>query len=160
MFATTRKDIDAKVVNNALVVSLLGTDQPRVWRADMNGLSSATLEMRDDKEKGRFAVVIRRGACDEEVIASFADKDSASYALEAMTEAMLNGENGSVAAGGFPWKTLIAAVLIVVGLVFLLSPSSSNVAGRSPVAGKTLSPAANPNVKSGEPMSADKLFGN
>ena len=60
MFAFTSKDVDAKVVGPALVVSFTG-DQPKVWRADMSGLATATLELRDAGGKAGDLVACTAG---------------------------------------------------------------------------------------------------
>jgi len=180
MFANKRKDIDAKVVNNTLVVSFLGTDQPRVWRGDMGGLSSATLELLDNKTS--FSVVLKRGGANagaDETIATFKDRDSATDTLRIVTNAMMRGDgatlvttaNGTVvAASGAPSgsfvgglvKTLLVVAIVVglIGLVInhLFTPpdlTAGNMRVKPPVSTKAGAPAAG---KTGEPVSADKFF--
>lgn len=154
------KDIEARLVNNALVVSLLGEAQPRVWRADMSGLPSATFELREDGDKKRFSVVMTRRHGDEETVVSYGDRDSAAYALSALTDAMLDGYAGAAGAGS-AFKYVIVTAIVLIGILFLLfSPSSSPSTTRGAGAGRITPMATNPNVKPGEPIPADKLFGN
>ncbi|MDE1151839.1 MAG: hypothetical protein PW788_04800 [Micavibrio sp.] len=182
MFANKRNDIDAKVVNNTLVVSFLGTDQPRVWRGDMGGLASATLELRDDKTS--FSVVLRRtgaAAPADETIATFKDRESATDTLRIVTNAMMRGDgttlvttaSGTVVAAAAPTsgsffgglvKTLLV-VAIVIGLVgfvimhLFTAPDLSASGGRItlPSAAKAGAAAAG-GAKKGEPVSADSFF--
>ena len=166
MFAFTEKDVDAKIVNNALVVSRLGTDQPRVWRADMTGLSSATLDVME--EKGKYSVVLRRNGAAPESIVTFNDKDSASYALRTLSDAMLKGEaRGVIQGGGGVFGTLLRT-LVVVGIVLglgslvvshLFTPPATDVSTSSRVPIPALGKSSGSKVESGKPVPADQLFG-
>jgi hypothetical protein len=160
---STNRDLDAKVVNNALVVSFLTADPPRVWRADMTGLSTATLELREG-QPGRFRLVMRTGNGKEEDISTFADKQTATDALRVVTNAMLRGEGGSAGGspsyyaapssgsslGGTALKIVVwfGAVLVAIWLV-LHALSGGGHAGRELPAG----------VKPGAAVPADKIFG-
>lgn len=156
MLATTRKDIDAKVVGGALIVSFLGAEHPKVWRAEMGGLSTATFEL---LEKGKdFSVVMRRDGTEEKIV-TFDDKDSALYALQVMTAAMLKGGNGG--SGNF-FGTLAKACVIViavilVGKLFLGPPSVMGPQQRAQMSGTEMGSGAL--VKQGEPVPANELFG-
>ncbi len=155
---SSSRDLDAKVVNNALIVSFLTADPPRVWRADMTGLSTATLELREG-QPGRFRLVMRTGAGKEEDISTFADKVTATNALRVVTNAMLRGDGaassasvsvGASAGGGF-LKVLmwLGAVLVAIWLVLHALAGGGHGGGRELPAG----------VKPGTAVPADKLFG-
>ena len=165
MFAFTQKDVDAKIVNNALVVSLLGTDQPRVWRADMTGLSSATLDVLE--EKGKYSVVLRRNGASPESIVTFSDKDSANYALRTLSDAMLKGETQSVITGGGAFGTLLRTI-IIIGIVFglgsvvlghLFTPPAGEVSSGSRVPIPAPGKSSGSKVETGKPVPAEQLFG-
>lgn len=158
MLATARKDIDAKVVGSALVVSFLGADQPRVWRAEMTGLSTATFELR---EKGdAFSVVMRRDGSDENIV-TFKDRESAAYTLQAMTAAMLKGDAGRGGASGSGAlgkivKGFIVLLAVVVALKLVLSPGGGP---RPPMGMSGTERVPGALVKPGEPVPADQIFG-
>lgn len=155
MLATTRKDIDAKVVGGALVVSFLGADQPRVWRAEMTGLTTATFEL---QEKGKdFSVVMRRDGSEEKIV-TFADKESAAYTLQAMTAAMLRGEGARGGVFGMIVKgSIVVIALVFVAKLFMGPPTGMPPAMRAQIGAAELGSGAQ--VKSGEPVPAEQLFG-
>lgn len=165
MFAFTSKDVDAKVVGPALVVSFTG-DQPKVWRADMAGLASATLELRD--AGGKSSVVLNKHGAGEEVIATYPDRESAAHAHKVITQAMLKGDVQAAAAnsGGFLWRIVKWAVAIFI-LLFILDTVGTAVrgyvsGGGQPTARPTMQGTElgrNPYAKPGEPVPADQLFG-
>lgn len=154
--SNSSRGLDAKVVNNALVVSFLTADPPRVWRADMTGLATATLELREG-QPGKFRLVMKTPGGKEEDISTFTDRETASNALRCVTEAMLRGEGGSysssASSGGFPMKRIlwIAGIVLVLYLVVngLSNALHNGGGGRSLPAG----------VKAGTAVPADKIFG-
>ncbi|MBI1215087.1 MAG: hypothetical protein GC185_04620 [Alphaproteobacteria bacterium] len=174
MFASSSKDIDAKVVNNAMVVAFNTGDTPRVWRADMSHMKTATLEVRSDKpEKGKYQLVLK-SADNDDVVETFADKEQAAAALRLMSEAMMKGDSALAAAaqpaapgkGGFfrgVFKLVVAFVLVVVlylGLKFVfisqvLAPRMGDP-GQAGYPGIKNGPAP---LKEGVPLPPDQLFG-
>jgi hypothetical protein len=167
------KNVDARIVNNALVVSFMTSDPPRVWRADMSGLASSTLELRET-QPGKFHLVLKTSAGREEDISTFNDRMAASDAFRSVTEAMLRGESAiaSAAAGPaaapvvsgqprggffkgvlklFAWLLGIAAALVLALQIF----STVKPGGMSAWSPGAHMPAGG---KTGAPMSADKLF--
>lgn len=165
MFAFTSKDVDAKVVGTALVVSFSG-EQPKVWRADMSGLATATLEIRD--AAGKSSVILNKSGQPEEVIATYADRESAAHAHKVITQAMLRGDvqAGGGQGNGLIWRVLKWGIAIVF-LLFVIDTMSAAV--RNYMAGGNPNPARptmqgtelgrNPYAKPGEPVPADQLFG-
>lgn len=164
MFAFTRKDVDARVVGNALVVSFNGVELQKTWRADMAAVATATLELKENNKK--FSVVMKKGDAEEEV-ATFGDKESAAYALGAITAAMLKGDTqaaGAARGGGGQamgvvsklFKAALVIFLILVLFNFLapvLFPSS--FVKTPTVSGTTSRPGT---VPPGEPIPADQMF--
>ncbi|MEZ0225481.1 MAG: hypothetical protein ACAH83_13070 [Alphaproteobacteria bacterium] len=157
---SSSRGLDAKVVNNALVVSFLTADPPRVWRADMTGLATATLELREG-QPGKFRLVMKTGGGKEEDISTFSDRETATNALRAVTDAMLQGESGgsglsasSGAGGGMTKKILWAAVIFVV--LYLIVQL---LAGALHGAGGGRSGSLPTGVKAGTAVPADKIFG-
>lgn len=155
---SSSRGLDAKVVNNALVVSFLTADPPRVWRADMTGLATATLELREG-QPGKFRLVMKTPGGKEEDISTFTDRETAANALRAVTEAMLRGESGgspsSAAQGGFTMKRVlwIAGILLALYLVVQVLANALHNAGGG--RGGSLPPG----VKAGTAVPADKIFG-
>jgi hypothetical protein len=156
------KDLEARVVNNALVVSFLTADPPRVWRADMSGLASASLELREGTP-GKFRLVMKTGAGKEEDISTFTDKEAAHDALRAVTSAMLRGDgssSGSSSASSAPSAGggILKGVLWVVGVVVVLFIGAHLlVLAGGPGGGKRSHLPAD--VKQGTAVPADKIFG-
>lgn len=161
MFAFTRKDVDAKVVGNALVVSFQSVDVQKTWRADMAGLASASLELQGEGTK--HSVVLKKADAQEN-IATFSDRESAVYALNVITSAMLKGDTQQVAAQGGRamiivtklFKLAVALVLLMTLYAFLapalLGPSviTKNTPRGTERVGQ---------LKPGEAVPADQLFG-
>lgn len=156
---SSSKDLDAKVVNNALIVSFLTADPPRVWRADMTGLSTATLELREG-QPGRFRLVMKTGGGKEEDVSTFNDRETAANALRIVTNAMLQGDGGAVSSGsasssrgGFGFgKALLWVGGIVIVLWLLLRVLGSLHFGGS-------MQHLPEGVKQGTAVPADKIFG-
>lgn len=116
--------IDARVVDQALVASFMNAEPPKVWRADMKKLTTATLELRNDNGKYRLVMIAQSG---EEEVASFTDRDSGTAALQAVMNAMLAPSSASAAIpvqraekkGGF-FRTLAKIVLVLVAIFVVL----------------------------------------
>ena len=112
--------IDARVVDQALVASFMNAEPPKVWRADMKKLTTATLELRSDDGRYRLVMIAQSG---EEEVASFTDRDSGTAALQAVMNAMLSPSATSAAVpapqekkkGGF-FRTLLKVVLWVAAI--------------------------------------------
>jgi hypothetical protein len=165
MFAFTRKDVDARVVGSALVVSFNGVDLQKTWRADMAAVATATLELKEAGKK--FSVIMKKNGVEED-IASFNDRESAAYALNAISNAMLKGDTQVVAAQGgqamavmtkiFKGAVVLCLLMVIYILVAptFLKPSGMLVkSGGNPAIGK-----GGDIVTPGEPIPADQLFGN
>ena len=116
--------IDARVVDQALVASFMNAEPPKVWRADMKKLTTATLELRNDNGKYRLVMIAQSG---EEEVASFTDRDSGTAALQAVMNAMLAPSSTSAAIpvqqaekkGGF-FRTLAKIVLVLIAIFVAL----------------------------------------
>lgn len=168
MSATKTAGTDARVVDGAMIASFMGAEPPKVWRADMNSLASATFEMQ--QADGLFHVVMTSGGNKENIVA-FADKEGATHALQALMTAMMTPVGATAAAtgaaapatekksSGFAGfiKKLLKLVVWLIGLfiVFVLlsmfvMPKLMNVV--MPDRGLT-------KVQQGAPIPADELFG-
>jgi len=161
MFAFIRKDVDARVVGNALVVSFNGVELQKTWRADMAAVATAVLELKENNKK--FSVVMKKGGVEEE-IATFGDKESAAYALSAITSAMLKGDTHVIASQGGQAMAILTKIFKGALILFLLmvlfwflypalSPDSFI---------KTAPTKSRPDrvgtVPPGEPIPADQMF--
>jgi len=153
--ASTQNSIQAGISNGALVVSFLSADQPRIWRAELSRFNDATLEVQGSK------LVLKRGDAAEEV-GSFASKEEAVTALQAVTDALLGGTGASATTCSTKkkcgWlKKLFKAVLVLAALfiALLVTLSLLHTAPSSSAGGNA--PAAN--VQSGVPLPADTVFG-
>lgn len=121
MATKAASQIDARVVDQALVASFMNAEPPKVWRADMKKLTTATLELRNDDGKYRLVMIAQSG---EEEVASFTDRDSGTAALQAVMQAMLTPGTSSAATsavatdkkkGGF-FRTMLKVVLWMVAI--------------------------------------------
>lgn len=163
--ATKTAGTDARVVDGAMIASFMGAEPPKVWRADMNSLASASFEMQ--QADGLFHVVMTSGGNKENIVA-FADKEGATHALQALMAAMMTPVGtttvpaGTAAptaekkSGGF-FKKLLKLVAWLIGLFIiftllsmLVMPKLMNVVMRDPGLTK---------VQQGAPIPADELFG-
>jgi len=162
MFAFTRKDVDARVVGNALVVSFNGVELQKTWRADMAAVATAALEVRESNKK--FSVIMKKGDAEEE-IATFGDKESAAYALSAITSAMLKGDTQAAPgpsgkAVGLLSKLFKGAltVFLVLVLLYFLLPAVDPGSFKATNPAKRTSPDRVGTVPPGEPIPADQMF--
>ena len=160
---------DARVVEGAMIASFMGAEPPKVWRADMKNLATATFEMRH--ADGLFHVVMTSGT-GQENIAAFTDKEGATNALQALMAAMMTPQGtatpaaGTAAAAGTDKKPgsafgrfikgLLKLVGWIVGLVIVFALLSMLFA---PNLARLLSDPGLTKVQQGAPIPADELFG-
>lgn len=157
---------DARVVDGAMIASFMGAEPPKVWRADMKNLSTATFEMQE--ADGLFQIVMKSGA-EQENIAAFATRDGATHALQALMGAMMSpsgtavGTAASVSAGekkssGFVrfLKGLLKLAVWIGGLLIIFALLSMLLAPRL---SRMLSDPGITKVQQGAPIPADELFG-
>lgn len=90
------QQIDARVVDQALVASFMNAEPPKVWRADMAKLTTATLELRSEGGAYRLVLIAPSG---EEEVARFTERDAGTAALQAVMQAMLT-PSASVSSAG------------------------------------------------------------
>ncbi|MFN7113982.1 MAG: hypothetical protein ACK4PK_06450 [Alphaproteobacteria bacterium] len=131
--STAAAQVDARVVDQALVASFMNAEPPKVWRADMAKLNTATLELRSDAGRFRLVMITQGG---EEDVAIFTARDDGTAALQAVMQAMMGGASVQTAAapaaaavqaapvkkGGFfkgLFKLFLWLVAIVVALMIL-----------------------------------------
>jgi hypothetical protein len=160
MTAARKTATEARVVDGAMIASFMGAEPPKVWRADLKSLSTATFEMKEDA--GAFHVVMRTGEQTEN-IAAFTSKDGATEALQVLMTAMLAPAATVVPAAGevaaAPVKKsffrrllrfVLKAVAWLFGIAFVLWLTLVGLVLKDP--GMT-------RVQQGTPVPADDLFG-
>lgn len=165
MTAAKKTAVDARIVDGAMIASFMGAEPPKVWRADMKSISTATFEMKE--EAGAFHVVMRAGD-QAENIAAFTSKDGATDALQALMTAMLTPTGtgaAAVSADALPKKSffrrflrfvfklalwLFAIAFVLWLTVMLFGPKIVGLAMKDP--GMT-------RVQQGTPIPADDFFG-
>jgi hypothetical protein len=103
--STAAAQVDARVVDQALVASFMNAEPPKVWRADMAKLNTATLELRSDAGRFRLVMITQGG---EEDVATFTTRDDGTAALQAVMQAML-APSGVVQASAAPVAAAAAA---------------------------------------------------
>lgn len=120
-----KKSVEARVVNNALVVSSLDAKQPKVWRGEMSHVATASLELQE--AQGKFRVVLKSAANAEgEEVISCPDKGAGLAAMKTITAALLAGEANAaiVRKGGFFrgfLKLVLYLFLFFVAMVLLVA---------------------------------------
>jgi len=165
MTVAKKTAVDARIVDGAMIASFMGAEPPKVWRADLKGISTATFEMKE--AAGAFHVVMRAGD-QAENIAAFLSKDDATDALQALMTAMLTpaGTATAVAVGdaaprkgffGRLLRFLFKLALWAFGIVFVLwltvllfGPKILGMAMKDPGVTK---------VQQGTPVPLDDLLG-
>lgn len=155
--------IDARVIDQALVASFMNAEPPKVWRADMAKLTTATLELRSEAGRFRLVMIAQSG---EEEVACFNTKDEGTAALQAVMHAMISPATTAatpvaaapVKKGGF-FRTLfkLAAWLFVifVAIVILFGLTRGQQIGQI---GDMISRGDNGVIQEGAPASADEFF--
>ena len=147
---------EARVAGGALVVSVLGGDAPRAWRADMTRLGSASFELEEGKDG--VAVVMKAGD-DAETVYAFPDRAEAVAALQAVTRALFSYEQAVAAAHahhapartgpGFLGKVFRAVFwLFIIFVCFVMIKAVM-----------TPTPAGMDAAPAGAPVPADEVFG-
>ena len=147
--------IRAGIADNALVVSLLTADAPRMWRADLSQLLTAALEVQDNQ--GKYTLVMKRAGSVEE-IGTFSNKDDAVEALQVITDTLLHGNTVAPAhKKSCSWfKTLVKVVGWIIAVVFALLVLLL-IVHPAPPAGYSRTSA--PAVQTGVPTPADQILG-
>ncbi len=155
--SSSKNSIRAGIVDNALVVSFLSADAPRVWRTDMTQFLNAAIEVQESQ--GKFSLVMKRSNAAAEEIGTFTDKKSAVEALQVLTDLLLQGQGSSQPKKCGWFKKLLKFVLYLAAAFFLflafLSFAHHSAGQGSP--GKT--PAAQTGVPTGVPTPADNIIG-
>ena len=147
---------EAKIVDGALVLSIRDGETPRLWRTDMQRVSSFDLATR-----GAATALVMKTKDTTEDVHVFTEKQDALQALEAVSGALFRGAGPSAGAsprenaargGGSVFGALVKGFLIILAcfalFVFIMvkvrTPSYENM----PPPGQT-----------GVPVPADKLLG-
>lgn len=156
--------IDARVIDQALVASFMNAEPPKVWRADMAKLTTATLELRSDAGRFRLVMISQSG---EEEVASFNSKDDGTAALQAVMHAMLAPATTAATAapaaaapkkGGF-FRSLFRLIMwlfvIFVAFVILFGLTRGSQLGQ---VGDMMSRGDNRVIQEGAPAPADEFF--
>lgn len=166
---TAAAQVDARVVDQALVASFMNAEPPKVWRADMAKLNTATLELRSDAGRFRLVMIAQAG---EEDVAVFNSRDDGTAALQAVMQAMLgtapaaavaSAPSAGVAAmpvkkSGFfkklfklvLWLMAIGVTLIILAGLFMGDKTGQLISA--------INPGDAPIVAPGAAMPADEFF--
>ncbi|MDP2205321.1 MAG: hypothetical protein Q8K65_03355 [Alphaproteobacteria bacterium] len=170
--STAAAQVDARVVDQALVASFMNAEPPKVWRADMAKLNTATLELRSDAGRFRLVMITQGG---EEDVALFTTRDDGTAALQAVMHAMMGPPSTSAPAavtsgaaaapaaapvkkgGFFKWllKLFLWLVAIFVTLMILAGLFLSDKTGQLISA---INPGDAPIVAPGTAVPADEFF--
>lgn len=115
------KILDVKVVDSAIIVSLLSDGEKKLWRADLSQMPTASFSVKEGL--GKYSVMITNGASQEEIL-SCADKKKANAALETLTEEMMRFHSGAHRSHGswfvgFLKFVFFLLILAVLGLMLM-----------------------------------------
>lgn len=171
MFGCCKKnEIEARVVDGSLVLSIQTGEHPALMRFELDRLNTAALEVGEDKDGALLMLKEKNG--DAETIARFDGKKQAAMALSAVSHALMAGAEGHpykpVKKGGF-FRTLgkIIFVLLLLFVVFVAVVVATGPA-QTPVQMQQQqgslqqqmpSQSAVPATPRGTPESADSFFG-
>lgn len=81
----------ASVVDGKLILSLPDADIPVVWQMDLEQAKSSALEVREDKERGLYALVLKTQKGEAVEIAAYSSKETAVGGLMAVSRALESG---------------------------------------------------------------------
>lgn len=143
------------IANNALVVSFLTAEAPRVWRTDMGQLLNAALEVQDSQ--GKHTLVMKRSGAPVEEIGTFFLKEDAIKALQLITDALLMGKGNSTSSGAASvWlkkslKILLKIVGVLIALFIVLNIVGAIIFRHGP--------PVDSNYAKGVPAPADQILG-
>lgn len=168
MTVNAAAQVDARVVDTALIASFMNAEPPKVWRVDMAKLNTATLELRNDASLYRLFMISPSG---EEEVALFKSREDGTAALQSVMNAMLGGAapvqavpaQAAVTAaapvkGGF-FKTLFKVILwmiaIVVAIVIL---SGLFIGDKTAQMFSAIATQDTQVMREGAPVSADDFF--
>jgi len=159
---SSENNIRVGIAGNALVVSFLSAEAPRMWRTDLAQLLTAALEVQDNQ--GKYTLVMKRGGAPTDEIATFARKDDAVKGLQLITETLLGGQETAASPSkkaSLPKRILKLLLRIfswfcmfVVVLNFIMVISSRHL---SHSAGDNFTKV--PAAQTGVPTPADDLLG-
>jgi len=157
--------VEADVVNNHLILSLPHALSPVVWRMSLDKIGTASFEIKEDKKKNAFALVIKYDNKKTETIAALPSQQDALDSLIAASAAMQAGEandrkstkkSSPIKQDIEPQKWVVAllAVIIIGGLYFYLTtlmPSEMDPAA-------DIDRSAQSSSTTGVPLSADEFL--
>ena len=146
----------ASIADNALIISITGDGQAKVWRKEMTSLSSASFELAD-ADRG-VSLVARTADGMTESIYIFKSKAAAIAGLNVVTEALLNGPGfaPAVSSGSGVRRMIKYSVYVVLGVIVLVAlmavfatPGPKQVVGTD---------AISSSAKTGVPVPAEDVF--
>jgi hypothetical protein len=154
--SSSRNNMRAGIVDNALIVSFPAADAPRVWRTDMGQFLTAALEIQD--HQGKFSLVMKRSGAPVEEIVTFTGKKDAVDALQLITDALLQGKEIPQAKKSGGWfKKLMKFILTIVVLLFALATLANIVSKHRTI--QMDHAGTPPALQTGVPAPADDIIG-
>lgn len=162
MFCSSKKNsIQAVVSGDALVVSFLSADTPRVWRGEFGQFLTSFVDIQE--AQGKFNLVMRRGNGSVEEICSFKTKEAAEQALAVVSDALLNGGSGKACSsrkkGGW-LKRIFKFILFLLVLFFAVTYANAryHFVQRADTSAPTATDSGKP-IQPGVPTNADDILG-
>ena len=160
--SSSENNIRVGIAGNALVVSFLAADAPRVWRTDMGQLLNAALEVQNNQ--GKYTLVMKRNGAPDEEIGTFNSKEDAVKALQMITNALLDGKSCSPQkkCGWFKkmlkilWGIVSTLCVLFVLFGIFMHLANRHVPASSIESSSTKAPTSAP---SGVPTPADEILG-
>lgn len=127
------------VVNNHLVISLTKTDNPTIWRMDLDDIGNSVFSIKKDKTKSKL--VIKQNNEKEESVASFKDHEEATKLLNDISNSLLTpkkshllGNNNSSNSTKNEtlekkkWGVALILVFVIIGLyIYLMTLMPENL---------------------------------
>lgn len=168
----------ASIVDGKLILSLPHALTPVVWQMDLAQAKASALEVRDNKDEGSSALVLKTARGETTEIAPFEKKSDAIDALMAVSRALESAHGqirgGAASAGEIPtaapatqprkrgkWIAIVLGLLMLLVLINLwgaMLPSTPRGFETSPLSPVSQTGNAGGGDQNGVPVSADEFL--
>lgn len=170
----TEETENVSVIDNNLVISLMKTENPVIWRMPLDEIGTAVFSIKKDKKKS--TLILKRKDNSEEIIATFNNTEDATKILNSISHHLLNPShskpqrtwktvnktinektNDNNKTESMKWVGALLFALVVIGLyAYLMSIMPEQIGGPNAINAQTS--AETPSSQTGQPISADEFL--
>jgi hypothetical protein len=164
----------ADVVNDHLILSLLGAKDPKIWRMSLDKIGTASLEIKQEKDSAVTKLILKPKKGTAEIIASFNSQEEALEALTLAAEALQHKDtqekmpikhrentgntNPETSTSSSKWIIVLLGLVIVIGLYYYLDKLIPNKNIGFEKATSSQTNTSSPQETIGVPVSADDFL--